>query len=366
MGKIAAIKLKPRCFVATKNNKLGAQISTSILEGQVNVNARDEVPTKFTAQTMSPEAVPGLSWIAPFLFVEWWDPDLGLQQVREQQGLYQVMPPGETHTEVNGIGRIEAFDPCWLLKYSTKDGGTTIAAGANVVDSIKSILIAAGLTRSNIPSSTKTMPKKKWYDAGTSRLEIINELLMQIGYYPLWCDRKGVPTSRKIGTLRKNEPVRKIRSEDGHVVNTINIDPDRDRLCNRVTVIKTDPSDPISYTKTNTREDSPISTVNLDGQIMGKKIEASNIDSLDEAKALANKTLEEGASMYHRISLETVPIFLDWDVRDIIQLYIFRDDGYSVARGLWVTDQLQVGFTPKQGAQKWQLNRLMTFDPEDD
>ena len=43
---------------------------------------------------------------------------------------------------------------------------------------------------------------------------------------------------------------------------------------------------------------------------------------------------------------------------------IERDEGTDVASGKWFVDQVQIGFTPGQGAMNWRCNKLVVFEPE--
>jgi hypothetical protein len=363
MPNFATYSLIPHCYRSDKNGAIGEDVSALILSGSVTVDADAEVPMTFTAQTTDPDAFPAFSWLAPFLTVSWWNPDDGDVSITEQVGLYQIMPPGETHTAVQGMGRIEGRDPCWLLKQWTTTSATNYAAGANVIASVVSALNARGFDRVNIPASSRTFTKKRAYDPGTDWLTIINDLLYRAAHYPLFFDRQGVPSSRPYRTLGKEEPARTISSRNGDVVNVVTLDTDPERLCNRVVVIRNDAAgDPIYLVRTNARADSPVSTVNL-GITIGKTIEASNLETSAEAEALAMKTLEEGASVLTRLSVDTIPD-PRFDVRDVVELSIVRDDGSAVADGKWRSDEVEIGFVPGQGAMRWRLNRLRPFAPE--
>jgi hypothetical protein len=361
MSNRASYTLRPRCYRSDKNGAIGEDISTLILDGLVKVDADAETPMTFTARTDGAGAIPAFSYVAPFLTVEWYDPELGVQSITEQVGLYVVMPPGETHTAVQAVGRIEGRDPTWVLKQDTLPTGLNVAAGANVVTTVKGLLTGAGFTRENIPAKSNTFLKKRAYEPGTSRLDAINDMLFRIGYYSLFADRQGILSSRPFRPLSREEPARRISSANGDVVNVVNLDPDPERLANRVTVIKTDAADdPLVVTRTNARPDSPVSTVNL-GMVLGKKIEASNLDTTAELDALALKILEEGASMLTRIEVDTIPD-PRFEVRDVVHVVISRDDGTLVADGRWWSDEVSCPFTPQAGAMKWRLNKLIEFE----
>jgi hypothetical protein len=375
MPNYASVTLRPRCYRSTQNGGLLDDVSSFVIDGTVRVDADAETPMTFAATVTDPSAFPALTWIAPTLTVEWWDPNENATvSITEQVGVYIVMPLGESHTANQGIGRIDGRDGTWVLKAAATQFGLGIASGTNVVTAVKSRLSSAGFTRSNIPAHPATFPKKVAPDAGTPLLDLVNGWLHRIGYDPLWFDRQGVPTSAPYRSPRKEQPARTISSANGDVVNTVTLDTDIGRLCNRVTVVRNDADgDPVFVTKTNDRADSPVSTVSL-GLLIAKTIEASNIDSQAVADALATKTLEQGASVWTRLAVDTIPD-PRFDVRDVIELDVRRDDGTVIADGRWYSDEVELPFRPSDpsssggGTQegrpmRWRLNRLLPFSPE--
>ena len=365
-GAPTAIWRAPQCYLADKNNRMGDEITAYVNRGQVSLDANNDVPMTVDIELNRTDIVSGFTWVAPFVAITYWDRTLETDvTIREQVGLYIVMPPGESHTAGAGVANITGYDPTWVLQQSVLANGYTAQKGENVVKAMRSLVQDAGFTRVNIPAKSNTFRKKRAYDPGVTRLEVLNDMAMRIGYYPMWADRQGVISSAYIRSLIKEEPSRTISSNDGHVVDVVTIEQDAERLCNRVVVYKASTNDddaPILVTMENQRPESPVSTVNL-GIILGKKIEGSNIDTIAEAKALARQTLEEGASVLTRLSVSTLPD-PRFGVRDVITAVITRDDGKKVARGMWWVDQVSIGFTPQDGAQTWRLNRLEEWEPE--
>lgn len=67
-----------------------------------------------------------------------------------------------------------------------------VAAGANYITTISSILTGAGLTQQNLLPSTLTLPAVMEWAPGTTKLQIINDLLGAINYKSLWMDENGI------------------------------------------------------------------------------------------------------------------------------------------------------------------------------
>lgn len=364
MPDIGFYRLRPRCFLSGPDAVPREEITDAVMDGEVAVDVEAEVPSTFTASLLDPDRVPAWSWVRPYLTITWYDPAAGNQTLTEPLGNFLVGPPAERHSPAMGTATIDGTDGCWVLKQGSLEDAVTFAAGANVVDAITGLVAAAGFTKIHIPARSNTFPKKRHYDAGTSRLEVINELLHRIAYHPLWFDRHGVAMSRRILPRHKVEPRRTIASGNGDVVRLVELETDAERLCNRVTVTGNDPTRdaPIVVTKTNRRADSPASVQNL-GFVKARAIEGSNVDTVAEATDLANKALEDGASVERRVRLATIPD-PGFAFHETIRLAIERDDGTDVASGLWWWSQLRIGFAPAQMPQEWTMNKLVPYSDD--
>jgi len=88
--------------------------------------------------------------------------------------------------------QIEAYDQSLLCKRSKIETAYHIAAGTLYIDAINGLLVDSGITRviSDANTDTLTTDREDW-DIGTSRLTIINALLAEINYYPLYFDLGG-------------------------------------------------------------------------------------------------------------------------------------------------------------------------------
>jgi len=364
VGNAGMYRLRPRCYLSDQSGALGDELTDLMADGEVNVDADAEVPSTFSCRLRDPAAVPAWAWLRPFLRISWYDPTLGLQAVDEPVGHYQVMPPRESHSAAMGIAALDGRDGCWLLKQSSVASGITYAQGANVVEAVRSLLAGAGFARVHIPGKSNTFRAKRHFEAGTPRLDVVNELLHAVGYYPLWFDRSGVAMSRRIQPRYKVEPRRTIASGDGDVVRLVELETDPSRLCNRVTVTADDPKReaPIVVVKSNTRADSPASIANL-GFVVAKTIQASNVDTASEATDIANEALEDGASVERRMSLATGPDPA-YGFHETIRLAVERDDGTAVVDGLWFWTNLKLGLMPSQQPMAWVLNKVVPYSEE--
>lgn len=98
--------------------------------------------------------------------------------------------------DVEGAGftslHIDAYDRCWQIKDIYTEQSQYFASGTNYIDAIVSLLTAAGIA---IISATETDAElaeaREDWNIGTSYLEIINQLLSEINYNPIWFNETG-------------------------------------------------------------------------------------------------------------------------------------------------------------------------------
>lgn len=88
---------------------------------------------------------------------------------------------------------IEGYDLCLFCKQSLIETPYYIEAGTLYTDAIAALLIDAGITRviADSNADTLTTDREDW-EVGESRLTIINDLLAEINFYPLYFDLNGV------------------------------------------------------------------------------------------------------------------------------------------------------------------------------
>lgn len=67
----------------------------------------------------------------------------------------------------------------------------SVAAGTNVMDTIRAIITGVGESALGIPVTGDVTVAPMTWDVGVTRLKIINDLLDSIGYFSLWVDNEG-------------------------------------------------------------------------------------------------------------------------------------------------------------------------------
>lgn len=351
-------RMVPRMFLADRHNVLGEEISAYVEKGNVEYNPDRAI--KFTMKAMMSDDVvrPYADFLAPFLTIEYDDG----YEVTSQLGLYGVVPPNETHNQQSKNIDIDGRDLTWLLSLDVFDAGYSVAAGTNIVTAVRIVLATAGFTRINIQESARTLSVARSWKAGTSKLQVINDLLTGAGYYSLTCGKDGTFISIPyVSVVNPTVVVEYDTTKPSYVkvVRDVKKDTTQDRIANKVVVIKDNASEaPIVATKINSNPNSPTSTVNL-GMTIAKVVTDANVVDAASADVIATKYLEEASQQYNKISLYTWPD-VERDVNEVYRLNIVNSLGETVADGLWRCRGWKIGFRPSDGPMQHDLSNIDT------
>jgi hypothetical protein len=381
MARGGSITVRGELFVSSHNNQVTATKIRGLTSGLVTISEADAAPSTFTFSANSRirtggdvsalDLAPYETFLAPFLTLSWRDPSQagGVMTVRRQLGVYILLPPTKEAFADWSVGTFQCKDLCWLLDQDSFAGTYTVTAGTRYVDAVATILSNGGMSRTNIAYSSRTLSKTRSWDPGTSRLTIINDLLASLGYWPLWADWDGRLTSRKIDAANKLQPVVSFSTANGDILDSITFDPDLSLVANRVVVVGSSPTSnanaaPVKAVRNNTRADSPTSQVVLGipgrGLILSRIIEDSRITTQSAADDLADAELAKATSVLVRMGLKLRPNPLI-EFRQPVTLDIRQEDGTALADGKWRWDELQIGFTPSDGAMALRVNKLLPY-----
>jgi hypothetical protein len=86
---------------------------------------------------------------------------------------------------------IEAYDASLIIKEDSFDDRYRIPAGTKYVTAITNILNAIGIWKVNIADHAGTLSVDKEFEIGTTKLEVVNQLLTEINYTSIWVDEGG-------------------------------------------------------------------------------------------------------------------------------------------------------------------------------
>lgn len=107
-------------------------------------------------------------------------------------GIFLPSVVSEFDDEANKYIHIDALDRCWLAQDCRTESRVFIQSGTNYIEAIVSILGLAGIAQiASTPTTFVTAEDREDWGVGTSILEIVNQLLSEISYKPLWFNGDG-------------------------------------------------------------------------------------------------------------------------------------------------------------------------------
>jgi len=79
-----------------------------------------------------------------------------------------------------------------VIDEDATEGRYSLAAGTNIIDEVVALIQSTGENRISATPSDKVLANPQTWDAGESKLTIVNDLLSSAGYWSLWCDGSGL------------------------------------------------------------------------------------------------------------------------------------------------------------------------------
>ena len=107
-------------------------------------------------------------------------------------GTFIPTVPGYMKTPIGSEVDVEMHDKTQVLVEDEVDGTYLLPAGTVVTQAVRDLIQGAGESNFAITASTLTLPGDLSWEAGTTKLRIINDLLNTINYFSLWTDGMGV------------------------------------------------------------------------------------------------------------------------------------------------------------------------------
>lgn len=108
------------------------------------------------------------------------------------RGVYLLTSPNEHHDEFGITYEVGLQTKMLIIDADSAEARFSVAPGVPVTPIVRTLIESTGETRISVTPSAATLTSGLTWDAGTSTLTIINDLLGAIGYWSLWCDRNGV------------------------------------------------------------------------------------------------------------------------------------------------------------------------------
>ena len=120
-------------------------------------------------------------------------PVLILDGVEYPMGVFYAASVRESYTDTGTrLCRAELYDRAYLLSRARTETRLHLSAGTAYTAAVDSLLMGAGVyLRQMTPSAAVLATDREDWEIGTSYLEIINQLLSEINYAPIWFDGSG-------------------------------------------------------------------------------------------------------------------------------------------------------------------------------
>lgn len=263
----------------------------------IQLSAEDEIKA-----TMSGEFYPNddVDWLMDEL-----QPVAIIDGVEHKYGIYSPATY-EVDYDAKAV-RVEAYDRCWKVKSMTSASRLHFASGAGYISTITSLLLACGITQViSTPSTLTLSTAREDWNIGTSYLDVINTLLEEISYNPLWFNEDGYavlsPRSDLNGTPKAVYSFKDIMTFAQNAIATV----DLFNVPNVFICICDNPDRTAVWTATaeNTNPISPTSIIRR-GKRITSVVKVNNIASSAELQNYANRLLYEQMLLGESIDITT-------------------------------------------------------------
>lgn len=251
-------------------------------------------------------------------------PELNVDGVWTPLGVFLPATVRPTKDESAQSVHMEAYDRTWLVRDNYTETILHFNAGRKYTDVVKQLLTAAGVVVMLVtPSSAVLTEAREDWAVGTSYLTIINKLLSEINYNPLWFNSQGaaviepasVPDADSIKHILDSSNVRSLLlpqiSRETDVYQAPNV-----FVC---IVSNADKSGPMVARAVNNNLQSPLSVARRGRRIV-KVVNVDNIASQTELQAYADRLCSESLFTGETITVKTA-LLPGYGVGDITALH---------------------------------------------
>jgi hypothetical protein len=223
--------------------------------------------------------------------------------------------------QTNGVFReVEAYGGLVILLNDRLEYRLVIFAGTSYYDAIVELLLSAGITNYNIEFTDAVLKRDIEFEPGKEKLFVINELLGQINYTPIYDDVNGVFVSAPYRSPSVRSADYSYKDDELSVLyQGMEEELDIFDIPNKWVVVCSNPEqEPLFSSYTNSNPDSPTSTISRGMTIVDYR-EVSDISSQESLNAYVQRIAFEASQVYGKISFETA-IMPMHDYADILEI----------------------------------------------
>lgn len=201
---------------------------------------------------------------------------------------------------------IEAYDLSLILRDDKFIDRYTILEGTNYYEAIVDILDSAGITQYNLERTEDNLPRTLEFDPGTEKINVINNLLNQLNYTPIYVDENGYFTARKyVSPSDRSIDYEYLDNEQSVTLIGAEEELDTFNVPNAFSVVRTnEEEEPLISTFINDNPKSVTSTISRGRQI----VDYREIDDIASQQALddyVERIAFEANQIYGRIRFRT-------------------------------------------------------------
>lgn len=300
-------------YSAALVNRHGIKLrDLALVSGSLSWNMFRTIPGAGTVVIMEP-AEP-VDWSNQFVSVTY-RAALGVQTI-EKQMIVGVVVEFAPDTAAKTLS-LELMDKLYLLTIDTITDSLSYDVGTVVVDTVIDMLQSAGEQVALITPSTEALSTVMNFPAGTTKLEVINELLRAINYTSLAVDGQGRFRANK-ETSTDSPPVHEFLPGQYSVASPDVADErNLSDIPNSVTVIATsDGEDEAMWaTAQNTDPNNPYSIENR-GYVFSRVVEGIEASSQEALEEIALEYLRSSSQITWRQTIKH--LWVDINLRDIV------------------------------------------------
>lgn len=284
-------------------------------------------------------------------------PEMIIDGVTYPLGVFLSASVRYQENDTSKIVNVEAYDQCWILRDTRTESLLYYAAGTKYLTVIQTLLAAAGIGLiSVVDTSAELAEDREDWDIGASYLDIINQLLSEINYNPIWFNQDGiailepasVPTAANIDHTLDDTNVQSLlypqisREMDIYTAPNVFV----------VVCSNADKNSAMTATSENTNPQSPLSTIRRGRRIVSV-VSVDNIADSDELQDYADRLRNESMLTGDTIQV-TTGLLPGFGVADVIGLRY--DDLFTVCIEHNWTMSLQVGGSMSHTLEKVVVN----------
>ena len=160
----------------------------------ISCRASGALKTSFSATFLPAKAgEPEINWLRDEL-----QPCIVIDGVETPLGIFRPTDTQAQRKSYVTSTAVTAYDRGWVVQTTKTETLLHLSAGDGYIDVIKRLLLTCGITLVLADASSAVLPadREDW-QTGTSYLTIINQLLGEIGFNPLWFDADGLAHLQK-------------------------------------------------------------------------------------------------------------------------------------------------------------------------